>query len=678
VTKRSVVVVAVIALMLCAAAAQCLLSPTKVSGDEEQNWVRYTVPLPKSISIPEKVVVSKSQVVVSAEALDDIVVKQAAEELAGLFGTKPERTVQTALGAHFVISLRLGGPEATGLEKLKNSEQAYYIKSFAPDRIQLIALKPAGLYYASKTLQQLVAAKIQGDQVEMPLVAVTDWPDIQDRGLWGSDCHEELPWLADRKLNWMEQISNQYVDMKTGKPVATIKEGREPLLTVGPQRAIKFLPVVLHLEQSSGKGPIAYYPYIKGKSEHHGAMCYSQPKTIEIIASWIEQLASLPHVEEVDVWQSENLGGKIGCQCGKCKATGVNPMVLEARAIVKAWRMAQQKLGRNFGIRILTSEATYDYEEQILSELPKEVKVIFYHSLLSYTCDKRPMMPDFLVKAAKEGRWVATCPNISAIVGYEQPFESAQFARYRALELVRNNAQGILAYATPRVRMCRYNVEAMAEYTWNLKGRSTHEFAYSWAVRNGVKDPEKFAEFRETVGPVEWSYNGGDWPMRAWFDHRLKPSLEGMLIEGRLPKFGYYTDTFVKCPFGAYSSPELLKKDLAASERAIKLAEEMGVDEYIQESRVAHGYISALDALYELSTLIKDQKVPAENKDKATHYAQVYVDGFREAIPADIKWASIKMPGVFDEKSVPKPTKESQQLINRMIATAKKLGIEVK
>ncbi len=32
--------------------------------------------------------------------------------------------------------------------------------------------------------------------------------------------------------------------------------------------------------------------------------------------------------------------------------------VLEARAIVKAWRMAQQKLGRQIGLRILTSEAT--------------------------------------------------------------------------------------------------------------------------------------------------------------------------------------------------------------------------------------------------------------------------------------------------------------------------------
>ena len=73
-------------------------------------------------------------------------------ELAGLLGTKPEKAVQTVLGVHFAIVLKLGGPQAEGLDQLKNPEQAYYIKPYGSDQIALIALKPAGLYAAKVTV----------------------------------------------------------------------------------------------------------------------------------------------------------------------------------------------------------------------------------------------------------------------------------------------------------------------------------------------------------------------------------------------------------------------------------------------------------------------------------------------------------------------------------------------
>lgn len=663
-------VVAVL-LALCSAAAHCA-QVASVPAEERIEWVRYTVPLPKSIEINEKVTVPKGAVCVVPPSEKDIIVEQAVKELTALVGGSSEA------GASFSIVMQLGGEDAAPLEGLKNCGQAYRIFPIGGSTVKLVALKSPGLYYAAKTLQQLIAARAAADRLEIPLAEVTDWPDLEDRGLWGSDNHENVEWLADRKLNWMEQISNQYVDMKTGRPVATIKTEREPLLYDAPQRAIKFVPVVLHLEQSSGKGPIAYYPYIKGKSEHEGVMCYSQPKTIEIISSWIEQLASLPHVEEVDVWMSENLGQKIGCQCKLCKAKKVNPMVLEARAIVQAWRDAQRRLGRQFGLRILTSEATEDYNTIIFSELPREVKVVYYHSLATYTCDKRPMMKPYLIDFAKSGRWVATCPNISAIVGYVQPFESAQFVRYRAFELVRNQASGILAYATPRVKVCRYNVEAMAEYTWNVRGRSTREFAYSWAVRNGIKDPEKFADFRELIGPIEWRYNGGDWPMRATHK-RLSPPLEQMLKQGILPGFGYYIDGFVKCPFGAYANAEQLKSDLQNSAKALKMAQEIGIEEFIQESRVTQGYITALNALYDLQSVIKNQRVAPEDKPEAARLFQAYVDGFRQAIDGLKRWNAVFFPPRPGEQpDRPKPADESQMLVDRMLALAKELGVEVK
>ena len=643
-----------------------------ISSSEEINWIRHTVPLPKSIRITGKVTVPRRSVEVIAPPEHNIVVEQAVDELNQLFGGPC-----SGLRA-FTVRLELGEPDSGELVGLKNSSQAYLIIPAGETELRLVALAPPGLYYAAKTLQQLVAAGRAGDKLNMPVVAVKDWPDLEDRGLWGSDNFANIAWLADRKMNWMEQISDQFVDIKTGKPIARLKGEREPLITEAPRRAVKFVPVVLHLEQSSNKGPIQYYPQIKGKSLHHGVMCYSQPKTVEIISEWIAQLASLPHVEEVDVWMSENLGQAKGCQCRFCAAKLVDPMVLEARAVVKAWRMAQQRLGRPIGLRLLTSEATEDFNTTIISELPPEVKIIYYHSLKTYTCDKRPMMPEYLVEFAQRGRWVATCPNVSAIVGYVQPFESAQFVRYRAYELVSKGAGGVLGYATPLIRVCRYNVEALAEYTWNLKGRSTREFALSWAVRNGIGDPEKFADFREIIGPVEWHYNGGDWPMRA-LHKRLVPPLEQMLKQGLLPPFGYYTDGFVKCPFGAYSAPSLLKKDVESAKRAVALAREIGLEEFIQESLVAQGYVTALDALYELSKIIQGGKIAPQDRSRARGYFQAYVDGFRQSIDALIRWNAVFFPPDRDGRPAekPKPAVECEQLVARMIKTAAELGIEV-
>ncbi|MGC8862532.1 MAG: hypothetical protein ACP5R5_07125 [Armatimonadota bacterium] len=657
--------------LCCPCPASVLCEP--ISQCEEIDWIRYTVPLPKSIHITGKALVSKGSVSVIAPPGQDLVVDQAVDELNWLLGGpctgQPE----------FTIRLELGGPESAKLRTLKNSNQAYSIVPAGESELRLSALAPPGLYYAAKTLQQLAAARSTADRLFIPILSVTDWPDLEDRGLWGSDNFANIEWLADRKMNWMEQISDQFVDMKTGEPVARLKGDREPLITQAPQRAIKFVPVILHLEQSSNKGPIQRYPQIKGKSLHQGVMCYSQPKTVEIISEWIAQLASLPHVDEVDVWMSENLGGVKGCQCRLCAAKQVDPMVLEARAIVRAWRMAQSRLGRQIGLRLLTSEATEDFNTTIISELPPEVKVIYYHSLKTYTCDKRPMMPDYLVEFAKHGRWIATCPNVSAIVGYVQPFESAQFVRYRAAELVRNGAGGVLGYATPLIRVCRYNVEALAEYTWNLNGRSTREFAFSWAVRNGIKDPEKFADFREIIGPIEWHYNGGDWPMRA-LHRRLVPSLEEMLKRGLLPPFGYYIDGFVKCPFGAYSAPSQLKKDVESAEKALALAREIGIEEFIQESRVAQGYIVALDALYELSKIVHDGRIAPEDKPAAQKYFQAYVDGFRQSIDALTKWNALFFPPEPGSRAVekPKPAAECEILVERMIKTASELGVVVK
>ncbi len=642
----------------------------KVSQAERTNWVRYTVPLPKSINITDKAIVPRSSVLVSAaNAGGDIVVKQAVKELYEVLGGAPKG--QPSL----TIKLELGGKRAEMLRKYRNSEQAYVIYPAQDGKeLTVSALQPAGLYYGAKTLQQLIRPKVVGDRVDVPLLNVLDWPDMQDRGLWGSDNFDHVRWMADRKMNWIEQISAHGID-ENGKTFARLKEGREPLVTEGPLYAMKPVPVVLHLEQSGGS-VVKYYPELKAKSDHTGLMCYSKPKVIEIIAEWIAELGSLPGVNEVDVWMSENLQGKPGCQCDECKKTGVNPVVLEARAIVQAWGMAKKQTGKNLGLRVLTSEATEDYNQLIFKELPKDVKLVYYHSLLTYTCGKRPMLRKYLADYAKSGHWLGVCPNISPL-HFAQPFDSAQFVRYRMNEYVDKGLQGFLGYSTPRVHFASYNVEAAAEWGWNAKGRSTREFAYSWAMRQGLKDPAKFADYAESVGTVLFDVYGSDWPSRA--DNTIVGPVVEQLKRDKLPDLGFVLWDFIYLPFGSITSESQLNDDVALGDKAVRLAKQMGIDEFVQESLIAQGYIRSLKALYEIRKRVKGNSIAPSDMVAATGYFQMFADGLRQASDALPKWEKIVArptdPTGFTEKPV-RIIKESA--IDPMIEYGKQLGLRVR
>lgn len=115
-----------------------------------------------------------------------MVVGQAREELLEALRL-PQDHVNPASPA-FTVTLVLGGPEADPLIALKNSDQASRI-TVEPGNtgIRLIGLQPSRLYYAVKTLQQLVIPYATHTSVTIPLPQMREWPDMADRGVWGCD-----------------------------------------------------------------------------------------------------------------------------------------------------------------------------------------------------------------------------------------------------------------------------------------------------------------------------------------------------------------------------------------------------------------------------------------------------------------------------------------------------------
>jgi hypothetical protein len=668
---------------LCAICILLALAPGNaelrtVSPDEAARWIRHTVPLPKSIVINGKTSVPRGEVALRYDGSDQVSV-QACRELKEIFrsnrrqrsphGMAIRRMEKTA----FCVALQLGGPDAEPLRKLRNSDQAYLIIPSANDKgLRLVALSPRGLYYAAKTLQQLVRAKSSADTAVIPIMRVKDWPDMEDRGLWGCDAYLHSAWLAERKMNYCEQIAIVGVD-EQGKPHAEPKPVNAPMIKDGPPRGINFVPVVLHLEQLLSR-IVKSYPRLQGTGGAESAICYSQPEFTDLLAEWIAQLGRVPGVREVDVWMTENLQQQGGCTCPECSKT--DRSVLEARTILAAWNKAKEKVP-GLGLRILTSEETENSNKLVFRELPPDVKVWYYHSLLTYNTGQTPILwRKYLADFARSGRWLGVCPNLGNAVNFVCPFTGADFVRYRMREFVDKRVSGLIGYPSPEIKYYRFNVEAAAEWSWNSKGRSPHEFALSWAVREGLKDPEKFAEWSELVGPVEWDIYGSEWP--AGEQRNVPGHVADLLKEGRLPRLGDVLWEAFRVPFGDIKTPWQLDRDVANAEKAVRLAEEMGIPELVHESLIAQGYINSLKALYELGKIVKPDGIALENREAARRWFETYDRSLKQVTDELPKWEAIVTEGSDNRHFTDVPVKVITEIIAQMDEVAVGIGVEPK
>jgi len=298
-----------------------------------------------------------------------------------------------------------------------------------------------------------------------------------------------------------------------------------------------------------------------------------------------------------------------------------------------AWQEARKRRP-GLGLRVLTSEATYADNAEVFAIIPPEVGIWYYHSLLTYTARKTPMIDGPVLKTAQAGRWMGVCPSLVAHVGVTEPFTSAEFIHYRMSEFTRKGLCGMIGYATPRTLMSRFNVEAAAEWLWNPAGRTPREFTLSWAVREKLRDPEKFVEWAELMGPVEWAIYGSDWP--AAEKRTAQPSVAKLLAKANLPELGTFRGKFGS-PWGEFKTPGELKAAANAAARAVKLARELGLPEFTQESRVVQGYADSLCALWELKQLVTRDGIAQEQRPAAKEQFAQYERALaqsRGALPA--------------------------------------------
>ena len=586
-------------------------------ADKREGWEERLLPLPREISISAWVARAPADVHVRVRSGAGGTEEQAAGELRQLFiakgGAAPE-------GGEFEILL--GRPDADGslngcavdtgaLQSLPNREQAYLITPRHSNQLLVAALDERGVYYGARTLCQLLEPTITTEQVLLPLATVRDWPDIEERGLWNfPDPADWIPWMASVKLNYGKMADTRLQPVQRDRPNFAKIDAN--LMREAKRRAFSYLPYILHLNFLHDLGLFRAYPELAGKGDgalsgryfahkqgdQHRVPCASQPALVGILAEWMMAIAEQGALE-ISCWLSER---PAQCGCLSCTATG--QFVLEARAFTAAWRRARERFP-DLKIRLFLSTTTSERDHQVVAEAPAEVKIeracagwIERHARHPRDLMANPMID----QSAAEGRWVASYDVPIGAFGrvdtpeFKLPERSAHRIRDYVSQLARrrySGAYGMLAWQPFAREICGFNIEALADWSWNGDGRDELAFATAWATRRGFTDPARVGRWAALIGPIEFDVYDSDFPVCyswgraiAMVERKERPVLgEGM--------FRYYLDT-----------DDFARKRMVCAEALALVQGEEEYEDLAWETEVVDSYVGLAQGIYEIAELI--------------------------------------------------------------------------
>lgn len=606
----------------------------KVDSREQAGWLRWLIPLPKEISITEKVEVKTADVRIKIRDGASELEKNAAAILISLFEEK-RRAASGSQPAGFEILLgvcsergilqnvRVAG--ARDLRRVPNWEQAYAIRPLGHNRVALTAPDARGVYYAARTFAQLIQSRLSGDSVSIPLARITDWPDLSERGEWGGSAESDIAWFGEYKLNLVEFGTELRLN-EDGRGVARLNGD---LLARARLYAVKVVPFIVHLDYLRESGIYDRYPELAGVGEsarapivdHPVALCFSKSRSAEILADWIVSLAR-QGVPAVNVWLSE-YGGQCGCEeCRKAASEGMPQHVMEALAVWKALPEAR-KFNPAIQLRILMTQGSYPSNEQIVKHLPREVGIEYYCGVgcpySTYDSSRDPMIYPLLADYAAEGNWLGVYPQFTPSYGMVAPWSAPEFIKFRMTEYVGKKLKSVCGYVLPNNTLYDFNVTAAAEWAWNARGRSPREYSAAWATRKGFKDPEMVADWATLVGPVGWNLYGSGREATPFIDVLLSAARQLTMPKKMSLGQGLWR----------YFPTQLhMDNDLAACNKALALAEQLKSPALLAETRVISGYVTMVSNLYAIADAINRNPAPDE---ESRRYLQTLLQTMAEA-----------------------------------------------
>jgi hypothetical protein len=585
-------------------------APVALPREAAARWVRWLLPLPHEVRLDRKIVVPRGRIQVTLRPGAGPVERQAAEEISSMLGATEGEPLFTILVGIQDMAWRQGAlPEARRqlLENLPNRDQAYAILPAGDSALLLTAMDGKGVYYAARTLCQLLETSARQQNVDIPLADITDWPDIEDRGLWNfPDPANWVPWMASLKLNYGKMANTQLKPVQRGGKNGVVIE--TSLYELARRKAMQYMPYLIHLNFLDASGLFRAYPELAGRGDEalagryfahkrgsqHRAPFAAHPQFQKIVEEWLEDMAA-QGVDEVSCWLSER-----PAEDQRPETTAVGQFVLEGRALVNAWREVQKRYPQ-FRIRLFLSTVTTERDYRVVAEAPPEVRI---ERACATALERITHLPRDLFRYplldhyAAEGRWVASYDvPIGANARVDTPeFKLPQTSVHRVRDyLVQlsqrryRGAYGMLAWSKKARETYGFSTAALAEYGWNLHGRNTREFATAWATREGMENPEAFGEWSEIMGPIEFDVYDSEFPIAYSWGKFIQ-----LIRERRRPYLG-------EGVFRYYASPRAFSEKIAACDRAMEIAGRFRNPYFADETRIVRSYVRLAQSLYELA-----------------------------------------------------------------------------
>jgi len=552
------------------------------SNTTTDDWAIKLIPLPKQIKVTESHMLSSDEITLTIPKNDDVRIAKAAEILQPFASGSAGFEIKLAL-----TSDRKNCPKKLrkALARVKNKDQSYAIEPISKwgkyKGLMLAANEPVGLLYAARTLHQLLAST-SGGQVEIPKVSILDWPDLEERGEWGWNLPHDRYSIAELKMNEIE-IHSYLGFNDDGSPSASLDKH---FLEESQRIGIKVVPIIKHLEQLGKTGMFKYHPEVAavfepGKelpSDYLPAVCFSNPKSLELIADWMRQLLDYPEVDDINAWLAET---PAPCFCDQCR--GRNTYELQTESLIKAFDEAKKGHPGSY-MRILLSQASYNDNDKVLAAATPETRITYYSGQTTYDSSHEPMIYPLLEKYARSGGWLGVYPQLTNSWRTMFPFSGSHFIRARMNEFVDKGLQSLSGYATPANCYYDFNIAATAEWGWNSKGRTERQFAEAYATRIGIKQPKVYAEWADIIGQVGWNLAGSRVVESFIFFACGHIFVDGFIEDGVLFSKDKPIE-FGKGILKEFETSAKLDQNIAYAERALKIAVKVDEPLMILESK---------------------------------------------------------------------------------------------
>jgi len=649
------------AIIIIGATLMSLQFSTAATVDEKA-LLRQVLPLPKEIRVAQQVKINPADVIIRSRSNAGPMERQAISELTDLFKTK---TGLSPSGKGFEIIIGVlnsetgqleGCPirQAQRLSSLPNKEQAYLIQTNGANQLLVTGLNEAGVYYGVKTLAQLMAPFMDKDAVLIPLAEVVDWPDLEQRGLWNFP-KEWIPWMSGIKLNFGNLGTQMTIERDKTSPVVFDKD----LMTKAHSMAFHSVPEIGHFNfwhsyklfrgypelAGLGDGALAGRYHAHKEGNQHRVLDAGNPIFTKLLKEWMTGLAE-QGVTDLTCWLTERPA------CDERPAPrAIGQFVLEARACIKAWQEVRAKYPA-LTIRLFISTTTDERYYMILNEAPPEVKIM--RACASDLQRARHLPRDLFIDPlldyyAVQGRWIGTYDvpiNANGKVEtpeFKLPHRSAQRVKDYVTQLIQrqfHHGAGMMAWHKFAKEICDFNISALAEWSWNAKGRSEKDFAIAWATINGYKNPEAVAAWAEVMGPVEWDVYDSELPDTYACGNALK-----MIQEHKVPVLG-------EGMFRYYTSEADFDKKLKACEDALRLAGQIENPDFKNETLVVSAYIKLAKSIYFIAKIMTFEDIAnLAVQDKLKDQLSLLEQAGKENVAAIRAWRSAYGPEPWHDRA---------------------------